>query len=54
MNTVAGTALARSSIERVEQFRHALQDAGVEASVRVERGGDIDAACGQLRQRCET
>jgi 23S rRNA (adenine2503-C2)-methyltransferase len=53
VNTVAGTSLARSSKQRVEHFRHALQDAGVEASVRVERGADIDAACGQLRQRCE-
>ena len=32
-------------------FRDALKRAGTEASVRVERGADIDAACGQLRQR---
>ncbi len=53
VNAVPGSALARSSKQRVERFRHALQSAGVEASVRVERGADIDAACGQLRQRCE-
>lgn len=54
MNAVAGTRLARATAERVERFRHALQAAGTEASVRVERGADIDAACGQLRQRCES
>jgi 23S rRNA (adenine2503-C2)-methyltransferase len=53
MNTVTGTAFMRASHARVEHFRHALQAAGAEASVRVERGADIDAACGQLRQRCE-
>lgn len=53
MNAVTGTPLARASAERVERFRHALQAAGTETSVRVERGADIDAACGQLRQRCE-
>ncbi|HEY3317698.1 MAG TPA: 23S rRNA (adenine(2503)-C(2))-methyltransferase RlmN [Coriobacteriia bacterium] len=53
VNAVAGSALERSSQQRVERFRHALRSAGVEASVRVERGADIDAACGQLRQRCE-
>jgi 23S rRNA (adenine2503-C2)-methyltransferase len=53
MNAVRGSALERASELRVTHFRHALMSAGVEASVRVERGADIDAACGQLRQRCE-
>lgn len=53
MNPVADSALARSSAEKVARFRHALMAAGTEASVRVERGADIDAACGQLRQRCQ-
>jgi 23S rRNA (adenine2503-C2)-methyltransferase len=53
MNAVAGSALARASQQRVVAFHHALMSAGIEASVRVERGADIDAACGQLRQRCE-
>ena len=39
--------------DRVRLFRDTLQRAGIEVSVRVERGSDIDAACGQLRQRVE-
>lgn len=51
INPVAGTGIARSSQRRAVEFRDALKRAGTEASVRVERGADIDAACGQLRQR---
>jgi 23S rRNA (adenine2503-C2)-methyltransferase len=51
VNPVAGTGAGRPDARRVEVFRRALTDAGVEASVRVERGADIDAACGQLKQR---
>lgn len=51
VNPVEGTGLARSSSERAREFRDALKHAGTEASIRVERGADIDAACGQLRQR---
>jgi 23S rRNA (adenine2503-C2)-methyltransferase len=51
VNPVAGAGLARSSRERAVEFRDALVHSGTEASVRVERGADIDAACGQLRQR---
>jgi len=51
VNPVEGAGLSRSSRERAVAFRDALKRAGTEASVRVERGADIDAACGQLRQR---
>ena len=51
VNPVAGTGFARAEANRIEAFRRSLIAAGIEASVRVERGGDIDAACGQLRQR---
>lgn len=50
INPVEGSGLQRTVGDRVRVFRDALQRAGVEASVRVERGVDIDAACGQLRQ----
>jgi 23S rRNA (adenine2503-C2)-methyltransferase len=50
VNPVAETGADRPGAERVEAFRRALADAGIEASVRVERGADIDAACGQLKQ----
>jgi 23S rRNA (adenine2503-C2)-methyltransferase len=37
-----------SSPERIERFRKILVDGGLTATVRLTRGRDIDAACGQL------
>ena len=34
---------------RIEEFRSVLEERGVAVAVRVPRGRDIDAACGQLR-----
>jgi len=51
INPVEGTGMAKPSREAAVRFREMLTRAGIEASVRVERGADIDAACGQLRQR---
>jgi 23S rRNA (adenine2503-C2)-methyltransferase len=51
VNPVAGSGMARPVADTAKRFRDTLMRAGVEASVRVERGADIDAACGQLRQR---
>jgi 23S rRNA (adenine2503-C2)-methyltransferase len=48
-NPTAGPGLRRPSRERVRTFQRVLQAAGVNATVRVERGVDIAAACGQLR-----
>ena len=48
-NPTAGPGLRRPSRERVRAFQAALQEAGVNATVRVERGQEIAAACGQLR-----
>jgi 23S rRNA (adenine2503-C2)-methyltransferase len=47
-NPVPGTPLDRSSRRRVTAFQEVLQARGVPCTVRVERGGDIAAACGQL------
>jgi 23S rRNA (adenine2503-C2)-methyltransferase len=41
----------RPETERVRRFRAVLEAAGIETTQRVERGHDIDAACGQLRGR---
>jgi 23S rRNA (adenine2503-C2)-methyltransferase len=41
----------RPETERVRRFRTVLEAAGIETTQRVERGHDIDAACGQLRGR---
>lgn len=51
MNPVSESGMGRSAAHRVRTFEKALSAAGVEVSVRAERGTDIDAACGQLRQR---
>jgi 23S rRNA (adenine2503-C2)-methyltransferase len=53
MNPVAQTGFVRSPAERVRAFEGGLRSAGIQVSVRTERGADIDAACGQLRQRRE-
>ncbi|MFO7976314.1 MAG: 23S rRNA (adenine(2503)-C(2))-methyltransferase RlmN, partial [Candidatus Hydrogenedentota bacterium] len=37
--------------EACEAFLRVLEDGGMKATLRRERGGDIDAACGQLRSR---
>lgn len=51
VNPVAGSAAARPSHAHVLAVATALRNAGVETSVRAERGTDIDAACGQLTQK---
>ncbi len=51
VNAVAGSEFARSEASRSREFVRRLAAQGTEASVRVERGADIDAACGQLKQR---
>ncbi len=48
-NTVEGLPWSRPPIERQEQFLRILRDAGIVATLRREKGHDIDAACGQLR-----
>jgi 23S rRNA (adenine2503-C2)-methyltransferase len=42
-----------SSRAAIAAFRRALERRGVEATVRLTRGRDIDAACGQLAARAE-
>jgi 23S rRNA (adenine2503-C2)-methyltransferase len=48
LNPVADTGMTRSSRNRVNAFRDYLESRGVPATVRIQRGVDIDAACGQL------
>jgi len=47
-NPVPGTPLQRSQRERVLAFQSILQERKVACTVRVERGTEIAAACGQL------
>jgi 23S rRNA (adenine2503-C2)-methyltransferase len=51
VNPVEKSRLARSQRERMRAFARTLDGAGIPVSVREERGADIDAACGQLKQR---
>lgn len=51
INPVDGSDFTRSPDDRARRMAAELLSAGIEASVRRERGADIDAACGQLRQR---
>ena len=52
-NPVDGIDLQRPSDETVGRFRDALHHKGVRVTVRIEKGTDIDAACGQLRLKSE-
>lgn len=54
LNSTAGYATRGSPPNRVREFRDWLDALGVNATVRRNRGTDIDAACGQLRQRTST
>jgi len=48
INPTAGD-FKRPSEERVNEFEQILSDAGVNCTVRIEKGTEISAACGQLR-----
>ena len=52
-NTVEGLSWERPSEEVCEQFLEALEKQNVTATLRREKGHDIDAACGQLRLKTE-
>ena len=51
LNPTAGYGGAPSSPERVARFQGVLEGYGVSSTVRVRRGIDIQAGCGQLRDR---
>ncbi len=48
-NTVEGLEWSRPSRARQERFHSILREHGVVSTLRREKGGDIAAACGQLR-----
>jgi 23S rRNA (adenine2503-C2)-methyltransferase len=51
LNPTPGSPLQPSPRERVDAFRNILQQAGIATTVRIRRGIDIQAGCGQLRRR---
>ena len=48
-NPVPGIAWKRSLDERVNQFSDVLEKRGIPVTIRVSRGAEIQAGCGQLR-----
>ncbi len=52
-NPFPNTCYRRSPDERVDRFRQLLMEAGIITITRKTRGGDIDAACGQLVGRVQ-
>jgi len=53
-NTVEGLEWERPSQNHCIEFRKLVQKAGVPTTLRLEKGHDINAACGQLRLKQET
>lgn len=51
LNDVPDSPLKPSPMEKVETLQRRLTMHGVETTIRNSRGNDIDAACGQLKQR---
>ena len=51
VNEVAESPYKPSSPERIERFIQILGKNGINATVRRTLGSDIDASCGQLRQK---
>jgi 23S rRNA (adenine2503-C2)-methyltransferase len=51
LNPTGGFGGHASDLDRIARFAARLRERGVQASVRRNRGTDIDAACGQLRAR---
>ena len=49
LNPVAGVPFRRPEVARVRTFAAAVRRAGLPVTVRIERGTEIQAACGQLR-----
>ena len=53
-NTVDGLEWQRPPESHCSAFLKTLERAGVAATLRFEKGHDIDAACGQLRLKQES
>ena len=51
INKIENGKFDKSSNENIIKFRDYLNDHGIVATIRIELGSDIDAACGQLRRK---
>ena len=52
-NPVEGLTWKRPDRDRCKMFQHTLQSHGITGTLRMEKGTDINAACGQLRLQHE-
>ncbi|HVM60586.1 MAG TPA: 23S rRNA (adenine(2503)-C(2))-methyltransferase RlmN [Verrucomicrobiae bacterium] len=52
-NPVEGLPWKRPDRDRCKMFQHTLQSHGITSTLRIEKGTDINAACGQLRLQHE-
>jgi 23S rRNA (adenine2503-C2)-methyltransferase len=50
LNPTTASRYRRTPYERVKAFEYVLRDAGIPTTLRVEKGIEIAAGCGQLRQ----
>jgi 23S rRNA (adenine2503-C2)-methyltransferase len=50
-NPVTGLDFHTRSRKSVKAFREVLEGAGMQVTQRLQRGADIDAACGQLKAK---
>ena len=51
LNSVEGRSYSAAVSSRISEFKRVLEGAGIAVTVRRTLGADIDAACGQLRNR---
>ena len=49
INHIDGSPFEPTPANRLNWFLHALENAGIETTIRDSRGSDIDGACGQLK-----
>ena len=53
-NPVLGDKFKRPEKINIQKFKYILEQTGKKVTIRLERGADIDAACGQLSGKyCE-
>ena len=52
-NEVVECKYQRSSAERLESFKKIISENGINVTIRRSLGADIDASCGQLRNRLQ-
>ena len=54
LNPTRGYSGHESSKQRIKAFREILDNAGIPNTLRIRRGIDINAGCGQLKQETAT